>query len=93
MGVVVHDTKIDQFTTAYLTPPAVVSSYEGRIVLKKSDPHTHSERVSLSEFVRGMATNNPRLQPRLSDDKKYTLQKKVMKGHHPFDNYFLPMID
>lgn len=92
VGVVIHDTKIDQLTTTYLAPPAITASAEGRTVIKKSDPHTHSERVSLSQFVRGMAANNPRIQPRLADDKKYTLQKKVMKGHHAFDNYSLPMI-
>lgn len=91
-GVVIHDTKIDQFTSTYLAPPAVVASYEGRTAIKQSDPHTHSERVSLSQFVRGMAANNPRLQPRVGEEKKYALQKKVMKGQHPFDNYSLPAI-
>jgi hypothetical protein len=91
-GVIIHDTKIDQLTTA-LAVPAVIASYEGVTgAIKNTDPHTHVERMSLSQYVRGMSSDNPRIQPRLSEEKKYALQKNVMKGHHAFDNYYLPMI-
>lgn len=92
-GVVIHDTKVDQLTTTFLAAPAVIASYEGVTgAIKTTDPHTHVERMSLSQFVRGMSTDNPRIQPRLSDEKKYALQRNVMKGHHAFDNYYLPII-
>lgn len=92
-GVIIHDTKVDQFTTTLLATPAVMSSYEGVAgVIKGADPHTHVERLTLSQYVRGMSSDNPRIQPRLSDEKKYALQRNVMKGHHAFDNYYLPVI-
>ena len=90
-GVVIHDTKVDQFTTVLLSAPAVMASYEGfHSMLSKTD-HTHSERVSISELGRSLAYQNPRTQVR-NDDKKHVLQKNVMRGHHPFDNYNLPVI-
>ena len=92
-GVVIHDTKIDQLTTTFLATPAIIATYEGVTgAVRSSDPHTHVERVSFSQYMRGMSTDNPRIQPRLSDEKKYALQRNVMKGHHTFDNYFLPVI-
>jgi hypothetical protein len=92
-GVIIHDTKVDQLTAAFLATPAIVASYEGVTgAIKNTDPHTHVERMSLSQYVRGMSSDNPRIQPRLSNEKKYMLQKNVMKGHHPFDNYFLPVV-
>jgi len=92
-GVLVHDTKIDQFTTAYLAPPALVMSTEGaNNGLKLGDPHTHMERVALSQLTRSLALESPRMQPRTQEDKKYVLQRNVVRGHHPFDNYNLPVI-
>lgn len=92
IGVLVHDTKIDQFTTALFAVPALVASYEGaQGAIKMTDPHTHVERVSISQFGRSLTLDNPRVQPR-NDNKKYRLEKQVVKGHHPFDNYNLPVI-
>lgn len=91
-GVLVHDTKIDQMTTGLLAVPAIIASYEGiNSAIKMSDPHTHVERVSVSQFARAFAAEVPRTQVR-QDEKKYRLEKNVVKGHHPFDNYSLPMI-
>lgn len=87
-GVVVHDTKFDQFATAFLAVPAALATYEG---VKSTDPHTHIERVSLSQFARSVTSDSPRIQPR-QEDKKYRLEKNVVKGHHPFDNYSLPVV-
>jgi hypothetical protein len=90
-GVLVHDTKVDQFTTVMLTAPAIVASYEGfHSMLSKTD-HTHTERTSISELGRSLAYQNPRTQIR-NDEKKHILQKNVMRGHHPFDNYNLPVV-
>ena len=86
VGVFVHDMKIDQFTTTLLAAPAIAVA-----AIQMTDPHTHPETVSVSQLGRTMSNKNPRLQPR-NDDKKYNLEKKVMKGRHPFDNYSLPAI-
>lgn len=93
-GVVVHDTKIDQLTATMIAVPVIVATYEGAgamHVLQSSNPHTHSEQLSLSQAVRNLAMQAPRIQPR-SDEKKHLLQKNVMRGHHPFDNYNLPVL-
>ena len=92
-GVLVHDTKIDQFTTSIMTAPSIVASYDGiNGALKLGDAHTHTERTAISQLTRSLALESPRMQPRSNDYKKYVLQKNVMRGHHPFDNYNLPVI-
>lgn len=91
-GVLVHDTKVDQFTTTLMATPAIVASYDGiNNALKLGDGHTHTERVIVSQLSRSLALENPRMQPR-QEDKKYVLQKNVMRGYHPFDNYNLPIL-
>lgn len=90
-GVVVHDTRFDKFATAFLAVPVIVASYEGADILLKTNDHTHTERVSVSQFARSFAQETPRTQAR-QDDKRYRLEKNVVKGHHPFDNYSLPMV-
>lgn len=91
-GVLVHDLKIDQFTTSLFAAPAIVANYEGVVgALKLGDPHTHSERASISELGRTLNRQNPRVQPR-NDNKKYRLENRVVRGHHPFDNYNLPVV-
>lgn len=89
VGVFVHDTKIDKFATMALSLSAPAVNYESgnRIVNIGGDLHTHAEQVSLSQMTR----DTPRIQPR-GDEKKHLLQKRVMKGHHPFDNYNLPIV-
>ena len=93
LGIVVHDTKVDQLAARVLSVPAVVVSHEGvNPVIKFSDVNTHAERISLSEVVRNINSDVPRIQPRTTDDKKYRLQKNVVRGHHAFDNYSLPIV-
>jgi hypothetical protein len=90
-GIVLHDTKFDQMTTTYLTAPALRVSFDGATnVLSKMD-HTHTERVSVSELGRSLAYESPRTQVR-NDIRKHIMQKNVMRGHHPFDNYSLPIL-
>lgn len=90
-GIVVHDTKIDMMTTTIIAAPAVLASYDGMTnPLSKMD-HTHTERVSITELGRSLAFESPRTQVR-TDQKKHILQKNVMRGHHPFDNYSLPIL-
>ena len=93
LGVVVHDTKVDQLATKVLSVPNAIVNYEGvNHAIKFSDEHTHTERISLSEVVRSVNSDVPRIQPRMTSDKKYRLQKNVVRGHHAFDNYSLPIL-
>ena len=91
-GIFVHDTKIDKAVTTFSLPPAITSTTAASVKsMLGSTPHTHSERVSFAQAVHDLKAQNPRVQPR-SDDKKHVLPKRVMKGHHPFDNYNLPVV-
>lgn len=91
-GVLVHDTRIDKATTTALTLPIALVAVDAasKLTALSGDPHTHSERGSLSQAMRGIGGGTPRIQPR-DDDKKYHLQKKVAKGFHSFDGYYLPL--
>lgn len=94
-GVFVHDTHIDKATaTATAIAAPAVMAYESSTKQTGISPelHTHAERGSLSQAVQDLKTQNPRVQPRHNDDKKHLLQKRVAKGHHPFDNYTLPIV-
>ena len=88
-GVTVHDTNVDKAVTTALYQTHV-SAVDGSVKLG-NDPHTHSERGSLSQAVRDLKTSHPRIQPR-NEDKKHLMQKHAAKGHHPFDNYTLPIV-
>jgi len=93
-GVVFHDTHIDKYSPAMLGVPSIMIAHSDADAALKlsSEAHTHTERVSLNAAVRNFTNENPRIQPRLSNEKKYVLQKNVMKGHHAFDNYYLPVL-
>ena len=87
-GVAVHDTNVDKaITTAYQKYSIVTSDVKA----PGNDPHTHSERGSLSQAIRDLKATNPRVQPR-NEDKKHLLPKHVARGHHAFDNYNLPIV-
>lgn len=87
-GVMLHDTRFDKFARAFLAVPGIATTYEG---VKMNDSHTHTERLSVSQLARAFAYETPRTQAR-QDDKRYRLEKNVVKGHHPFDNYSLPVV-
>lgn len=85
IGVVIHDTLLDRVAVTTLGLPAVIAAYgAAENTLKANGAHTHIERASFHQ--------TPRVTPRALDDKKYLLARKVAKGHHPFDNYSLPMV-
>ena len=86
-GVLVHDTNVDKALTT--ASAAIVINH--REIKPGSDPHTHPETMSLSQAVRDLKTGNNRVQPR-NDNKKHLLQKHTARGHHPFDNYNLPIV-
>lgn len=69
-GVLMHDTQIDKAVTVAVALPAVLASYGVADFAAKSADHTHTKRVSIT-------SQQPRMQPRNSDDKKYVTQKRM----------------
>lgn len=91
-GVLVHDMHIDSAATTALAMPANLEHYDTTRINLGSDQHTHVERGSMARAIIQLQGENPRVQPRTTEDKKYLLQKRVMRGHHAFDNYNLPIV-
>lgn len=88
-SVVVHDTNVDK---ALVTVTSVSEDGASAVVVPGNTPHTHSERGSLHQAIRDLNAGQPRTQPRNQQDKKYVQAKPTARGHHPFDNYTLPII-
>jgi hypothetical protein len=90
MGVLVHDTKIDQaIKTAASLPSAFANFDTDRSFKFGNSDHTHVERVSFSQGMNIAAGGTPRMGPR-DDHKKYHMTQRVGKGFHGFDGYYLP---
>lgn len=85
-GLLLHDTNVDK---AMLK---AVSQQADAIVAPGNTPHTHSERNSLHQAIRDLNASQPRTQPRSQEDRKYVQAKPTARGHHPFDNYTLPLV-
>ncbi len=92
-GVFVHDMQLDKAAVTALTIPVMMASYEavGSSLPQVGASHTHSERGPLSQALHGLRSNStPRMLPR-EDNRKYVLSKKVVKGIHAFDGYYMPL--
>ena len=91
-GVLVHDMHIDAAASAVVAMPATIGNYDISSKLAGfGDAHTHVERGAMAQAIINLQGQNPRIQPRV-EDKKYLLQKRVMRGQHAFDNYNLPLV-
>lgn len=94
-GIALHDTKIDSLTKIALAVPIFVVSYESANMLALAglagDAHTHVESVSVARTASKATSWTPNLGSRKNQDKKYRLNNRVQKGHHPFDNYNMPL--
>jgi hypothetical protein len=92
-GILVHDTKIDKATTV-LASPLTMTSYDtsSKALDMHTDLHTHVERGSVAEALNDVRSENPRIQPRIFEDKKHLLSRHVSRGHHAFDSYSLPLV-
>lgn len=84
-GVLLHDTNVDKAMVKAVSQQVDAAS-PGNM------PHTHSERGSLHQAIRDLNASQPRTQPRGQEDRKYVQAKPSARGHHPFDNYTLPLI-
>lgn len=93
-GILLHDTKIDKAVTTALATPLLASTIDSSVktVTFKIEPHSQVERVSFAKALVAAQSDNPRIQPRTNEDKKYQLPKNVFRGHHAFDNYNLPIV-
>lgn len=87
LGVTLHESKLDKLVTAAVGSSILVANHEGNVL--RSDAHTHVDRVSLKSAIGNSVPTN-RL--RTSEFKQYVTPNSVPRGHHPFDNYLLPVI-
>lgn len=92
-GVFVHDTRIDKATLTVISSASTNTSYQAntKLVNYATDSHTHVERHTLSQSLHELRGDNPRVQPRTNNEKKYVSQKNFGFGHNPFDSYALPL--
>jgi hypothetical protein len=92
-GVLLHDTHIDKAAAVGLSTPAIMA-YDANTKMASlgNDLHPHHERSAMEQSIRNFTTQNPRVQPRVLEDKKHLMQKYTMRGHHAFDNYNLPLV-
>lgn len=74
IGVLVHDTGVDQATAAAITMPMAAVGAAEASKLNPSDPHTHTERHPFSRIV----AQQPAVQPRNENDKKYLIARRFM---------------
>lgn len=93
LGLALHETKTDTLTGTLVGIPAVIASYSGigALAALQSDAHTHVEHVSVAS-INGAVHQTSYVPPRYSENKQHLLQKNTPRGHHPFDNYTLPIV-
>ena len=90
VGILVHDTKLDQATATALALPAMLVTFEaGGLTHLGTGEHTHVERVSFSQGVSIPGGGMPRIQPR-EDNRRYVMPRHISKGLQGFDGYYLP---
>jgi len=88
-GVFIHETKVDKLAAFSIVSPAAVAHHASALL--EGMPHTHIEPGSMERANGELRTQNPSLTPRRDKDEKYRLEKKVARGYHLFDSYFLPL--
>lgn len=77
-GVLLHDTQIDKATKTALALPATIAAFGAAdVAFKANDPHTHTERFSVSGELQTLKSAQPRVQAR-DDNKKYISVKKYV---------------
>lgn len=92
-GIFLHDTRIDKATSVAIMPLAYLSVEAGAklVHVTPNDFHTHVERAQVGHTSPLLHSLAPSIAPR-TEDKKHLAQKFAPKGHHPFDNYNLPIV-
>ena len=93
-GVFVHDTKLDKATLTAITAPVAtvgVAAAGASMMHLSSELHTHAERLSLSQSVKDLNNQNPKVQPRSDKDRKDMKGKTDEDRQKLFDNNILPL--
>lgn len=90
-GVFLHDTRLDKMASILALPSIIIQTEAAKLV-HIGDFHTHIERGSIARAAHIFHSSTPGLSPRVQEDKKHLLQRNAARGHHPFDNYNLPLV-
>lgn len=90
LGVLVHDTQIDNVAVTALSMSAIVSD-SATNGLRSGSHHVHVDRGSFGESTRSLRTHQPATQPRNETDKKYIAQKRLM-GNSFGNEYSWPSV-
>lgn len=91
-GVLLHESHLDKVGSMPVILPETSATIEGQNSTISSfvDAHIDFQRNSLSQAVHELKSPTPSIQPR-SHDKKHLMQKHILKGHHGFDGYNIPI--
>ena len=76
LGVLMHDTQLDQAAKIAIVNPANFSDFAVADAASKSHEHVHVERVSMSGQGHSVRANALKIPPR-DDDRRYIQSKKV----------------
>jgi len=69
-----HDTGVDQATVAAVTMPMAAVGAAEASKLNPSDSHTHIERHPFGRMI----AQQPAIQPRNENDRKYLIARRFM---------------
>jgi hypothetical protein len=90
-GVFIHDSQLNSVAMTAMSPPAITANYShGAINLLSDSQHIQSESSFLSSAY-SLRSQQPTVQPRNEDDKKYIAQRRIM-GNTFGNDYYWPSI-
>ena len=76
LGVLMHDTQIDQAAKIAIVTPANFSDFAVADAASKSHDHVHVERMSMNSQGHSVRANALKIPPR-DDDRRYVQSKKM----------------
>ncbi len=98
-GVLVHDTHVDIVATNVIGRSPLASYAESQeAALREPATEIRAQHVHVDYnpanggFLSQFVYQSPSIPPRGQDQKRHLLQEVQTRGHHPFDNYNLPVI-
>jgi hypothetical protein len=91
-SVFVHDAQLNSVAMTAMSLPAITSDYgHGAINLLPNNQHIQSESSSFLSSTYSLRSQQPTVQPRNEDDKKYIAQRRIM-GNTFGNDYYWPSI-
>ena len=82
-SILFHDTGVDKATSTVIAKPTEALAVS--TLVKDDIPHEHTRSSNLNPAT------TPRAQTRLSDEKKYIINKRLMGSNNDFD-YIWPSV-